>query len=73
MAQAVKGRRSGPARRLGNSQVYASIAFSSGAAEAAVRVKDVPEAQSYYMLWACFAAMAFGFIWGAYRLTVPRF
>lgn len=71
MARAPARRKSGPARRIGNGQVYASIALSSGAAEAAYRVKDVPEAQSYYMLWACAVAMAFGFLWGAFRLVTP--
>jgi hypothetical protein len=65
--------KAGPARRIiPHGEVYASIAFTSGAAEAAYRVKDVPQPQSSVMLWFCLLAMVFGIVWGGFRLVVPR-
>jgi hypothetical protein len=53
-------------------ETYAGIALATSAAHAADWIKDVPPPQVTLMLWVCLAALAFGFVWAAYRLIWPR-
>ncbi len=73
MSGSGRGPRGGPARLLkSNAETYAGVALATGAAHAADWIRDVPSPQFDVMLWACVAALVFGFYWASYRLVNPR-
>jgi hypothetical protein len=73
MSGSRRGPRGGPARLLkSHADTYAGVALATGAAHAADWIRNVQSPPFDVMLWACVAALVFGFFWAAYRLVKPR-